>query len=314
MSRPSQPPSPKVSVLLPVYNAAATLPAAIESILAQDFADFELLAIDDGSRDDSARIAEGYAARDARVRAIRNPRNLGLPATLNAGLELAQADLVARMDADDISLPRRLSLQYPALRDDGETAVLGAAMTYLGTDPSRDIVVTVPTDPDEIARVLPESNPMLHPTVMMRRDAIRALGGYRVEFRNAEDYDLWLRVSRRHRLRNLPDIVLRYRLSPSGQTVSKIWEQSLYIQLAKVSHERPDVPLADLMTEAERRRAEIDHRAHETQAIKSIARTLRVLGHYRDALTVLKAGRSTIGTRIYLRSAAKVWAARLFRR
>src|SRR5687768_13164991 len=101
--------APAISVLLPVHNAALHLAEAVESILAQTLADLELLLLDDGSTDGSWAITEGYARRDPRVVALRSAENRGLPATLNAGIARARGALLARMDADDISLPGRLA-------------------------------------------------------------------------------------------------------------------------------------------------------------------------------------------------------------
>jgi glycosyltransferase involved in cell wall biosynthesis len=121
-----RPCAPRVTVLLPVHDAERYLAEAVESILAQSFGDFELLAIDDGSRDGSAAILDAYARRDARVRVVRRPHE-GLIATLNEGLALARGELVARMDADDVALPQRLERQAERLdRDPGLLCIGGA--------------------------------------------------------------------------------------------------------------------------------------------------------------------------------------------
>ncbi|MBA3284207.1 MAG: glycosyltransferase family 2 protein, partial [Nitrosopumilus sp.] len=101
---------PKVTVLMPVYNASAYLHDAIQSILNQTFQDFEFLIIDDGSSDNSEIIIKGY--KDKRIRFIKNEQNIGISATLNKGIELASCELIARMDADDVSYPKRLEKQY----------------------------------------------------------------------------------------------------------------------------------------------------------------------------------------------------------
>src|SRR5437867_12369145 len=105
------PANPAASVVLPVFNAGLTLRRAVESILTQDLIDFELIILDDASSDDSAAIAAGYAARDPRVRFFRHTQNQGLAATLNEGLRMSRASLIARMDQDDESLPHRLRVQ-----------------------------------------------------------------------------------------------------------------------------------------------------------------------------------------------------------
>ena len=125
-----RPTAPRVSVLLPVYDAERYLDEAVESILAQTFSDFELLAIDDGSRDASLARLEAYARRDSRVRVVRQT-HAGLVATLNAGLALARGELIARMDADDVSLPDRLSLQVSALAARSDIVCMGGGFDVI---------------------------------------------------------------------------------------------------------------------------------------------------------------------------------------
>ncbi|MBE9064945.1 glycosyltransferase family A protein, partial [cf. Phormidesmis sp. LEGE 11477] len=108
---------PTVTVLMPVYNGEAYVEAAIDSVLGQSFADFELLVINDGSHDSSPTILQRYADADARVRVVTNPQNIGLAATLNKGRDLATGELIARMDADDICTVDRLAVQVAYLRD-----------------------------------------------------------------------------------------------------------------------------------------------------------------------------------------------------
>src|SRR5262245_14197402 len=115
--------TPAISVLMPIYNAGRFLPAAVESVLAQTFADFELIAIDDGSRDGSSEVLAQLAARDPRIRVFAQ-ENRGIVATLNRALELARAPLVARMDADDLSRPDRFAKQIAFLRQHPEVAAV----------------------------------------------------------------------------------------------------------------------------------------------------------------------------------------------
>jgi len=233
----------KCSVLLPVYNGGAFLPLAIESILKQDDPDFELLLIDDCSTDHSPLAIRNYAASDARVRAVFHRRNLGLAATLNEGLREARSDLILRMDQDDLALPHRIACQVEFMRQRPEVAVAGSFVYHMGRSPRYDRLVTLPTGHDEIAATLTRENCIYHSSVILRRPQILSLGGYRAEFRNAEDYDLWLRVARVHRLANLPQPLLRYRLSVAGMTLGRKWEQALYARMAVVSSRDPALSL-----------------------------------------------------------------------
>jgi glycosyltransferase involved in cell wall biosynthesis len=203
--------SPAVSVLMPVYNGARFLPATLASMQAQTFADFELIAIDDGSTDASSHILQELAGRDSRFRIVRQD-NQGIVASLNRALGLARAPLVARMDADDLSRPDRLARQVAFLAQHPDVAVVSGAMdvvdengVYLRTD-------VFPTLPDEIARELDHRSCVCHPAVMARTSVMRAVGGYRKLLQYAEDYDLWLRILEVARIANLPDVLLSYRL------------------------------------------------------------------------------------------------------
>jgi len=166
-----------VTVLLPVYNAGRPLHAAIDSVLAQDERDFELLIVDDASPDDSASVIRSYAERDPRIRAIYHDRNRGLAATLNEGLELATGELVVRMDQDDESLPSRIRVQSEFMRAHPEVAVAGSHVLHMGAKPAYDRLIRLPTDAREIRETLPRVNCMYHPSVVMRRNVVLELGG-----------------------------------------------------------------------------------------------------------------------------------------
>jgi GT2 family glycosyltransferase len=200
-----------VSVLLPVYDAERYLAEAIESILAQTFSDFELLAIDDGSRDGSLALLEEYARRDPRVRLVCRTHT-GLVATLNAGLALARGELVARMDADDVALPRRLELQVARLDRDPDLVCVGGAYEVIDAKGRRIDLVRPPEAPEQIlAAALEGRSPICHPAALYRRERVIGVGGYDVEVPVAQDYDLWLRLMDVGRLANLSEIVLRLR-------------------------------------------------------------------------------------------------------
>jgi GT2 family glycosyltransferase len=240
----------KCSVLLPVYNAGEPLRECIESILAQDEPDFEFLIIEDCSTDGSAAMIRSFANQDTRIRPIFHERNAGLAATLNEGLQEARSEFVARIDQDDVALPNRLSTQIRFLRTRPQVAVAGSFVYHMGRTPQWDRLVRLPVEHQQIAETLPRYNCLYHPSVMLRREAILALGGYRPEFRNSEDYDLWLRASRAYELANIPVALLRYRFSASGMTLGKKWQQYLYTQMAILSHRWPAWSLERVRAEA----------------------------------------------------------------
>ncbi len=203
---------PLVSVVLPVRDGAAFVAEAIGSILTQTLDAFELLVVDDGSRDATPAIIGGLAARDRRIRVLTQP-SLGLVPALNRGLAEARGPYVARMDADDLAMPERLARQVAALDAHPTVAALGSFCRVIG----RDGTVLghrhrrPPTEPAAIRCALRRGNCMIHPTMMLRRSAVLDAGGYRAAFRLAEDFDLWLRLAERHDLMNLPEPLLTYR-------------------------------------------------------------------------------------------------------
>jgi hypothetical protein len=211
--------APAISVLLPFRDAAATLPACLDSIRGQTWTDFEVLCIDDGSQDDSAALAAARARTDPRIRLLRTPAP-GLVAALNAGLRQARAPLVARMDADDLMHPRRLELQQAAMTADTGLTVLGSRVQafpeHAITDGFRAYVDWQNACIAEaaIAADIYLEAPLAHPSVMVRPERIIAAGGYR-DGPFPEDYELWLRLHRLgHRIGKLPQPLLQWRDQP----------------------------------------------------------------------------------------------------
>ena len=201
---------PAVSVILPIYNGAAHLAEAIESVLTQSFRDLELIAIDDGSSDDSAAIAR--AAADGRVRVIVQ-ENRGLAATLNRGLELAGGRYVARQDHDDIALPGRLERQVAFLDAHPAVAMVGTWAAILGAADEPERHHRHPCDDAPLRFALLFDNPFVHSSVMARTAVLRDVGGYTTDpaRQPPEDYELWSRVARGHEVANIPEVLQCYR-------------------------------------------------------------------------------------------------------
>lgn len=238
--------SPALSVLLPVYNGERFLAAAIESVLGQTFGDFEFIIINDGSRDGSAAIIDGYAARDGRIRAFHQ-ENRGLVATLNRGIELTVAPFIARMDADDVALPRRFELQLARFEGRPELAVVGGFVNIVDAEGRLLRVGDYPTGGEALTRFLTsDAPPIAHPTVVMRRDIVAQLGGYRPQYKHAEDYDLWLRIhDAGYAIENVPVPVLDYR--QHGENVSFVHrrQQALATIIARLAHRMRAAGLVD---------------------------------------------------------------------
>jgi glycosyltransferase involved in cell wall biosynthesis len=205
---------PRVTVLMPVYNAERFLRQAVHSILSQTFDDLELLAVDDGSTDSSLSIIEGYG--DPRIRVVGTSRNLGHTHALNRGLRECRGELIARMDADDVSLPTRLERQVAFMQANPNVALVGTWAELIDEHGRVFHEVKLPCDPVEVRRTLISGNCFYHSSVMFRRDAVIASGSYRLDY--SEDYDLWLRLAARHEVANIPEVLLRYRVH--GEQVS----------------------------------------------------------------------------------------------
>lgn len=207
---------PRVSVLLPVYNAEAYVGDAVRSILAQTFTDFEFLIIDDGSTDASPRILSDLARSDARVRlGIR--ANRGNIATLNELIDMARGEYFARMDHDDIALSQRFARQVEFLDAHPEVVAAGSRALFIDDEglPLMEVMNHYSHEQIERALMKPELG-IIHPSVMMRADACRAIGGYRAEYPHAEDLDFFLRLGEVGRLQNIAEPLLQYRTHASS--------------------------------------------------------------------------------------------------
>lgn len=207
---------PVVSVLMPCYNAAETLPSALESLTRQALTDFELIAVDDGSTDETITLLRTWAADDARLN-IFSQAHRGIVKALNTGLNVCQADYVARMDADDLAHPDRLARQIAFLDQHPDTALVGCQVKAFPPGEVRrgfEIYLewqnSLLTD-ESIRREIFVESPLAHPSVMVRKNWILEVGGYQ-EHGWPEDYDLWLRLYLAGaRFAKLPEVLLEWR-------------------------------------------------------------------------------------------------------
>ncbi len=215
---------PAVSVVMPVHNGILYLESAVRSVLEQTFQNFELLAINDGSTDESAAMLEQLAREDQRVRVIHIPKS-GMRTAVNHGLSIAKADIVARMDQDDICLPDRFEKQYRYLESHPE--VLGVGGAAWAMDEAGMVMFTIhcPAQWATIERLLwSGTNCFIHPAMMYRKAVVLEVGAYQDEY-PTDEYGLWLRMSERGELRNLQDVVLKYRMTASQRSIEKHRQQ-----------------------------------------------------------------------------------------
>jgi glycosyltransferase involved in cell wall biosynthesis len=247
MIAPIPPPSsPRVSVVMTMYNEARFVEEALGSILEQTFRDFELIVVDDGSTDTSAALVE--QCEDPRVRLVRQS-NQGLASALNSGIREAKAPWVGRHDADDISSPDRLALQFARLEAVPELVLLGTNAVLTDEEGAAILTTDYPEDDASLRQILFEGvNPFNHGSVVFRREAALAAGLYREEFSQSQDYDLWLRLSEHGLLGNLGQPLYRWRMRRGGVGVSKSESQRDFGRLALLCAERrarslPEPPL-----------------------------------------------------------------------
>lgn len=240
-----------VAFVIPMFQSAATIRGCLNSIASQTMSRFEALIVDDGSTDDGPDMVAEAARKDPRIRLIRSPSNRGVAGSLNLGMAHTDAALIARLDADDEALPQRLERQVEYMAAVPDTVLCGSFVAHMGVSRARDRVGKVPVEDAAIKRNLHVrgTNPFYHPAVMFRRDVVMEYGGYREWFCHAEDRDLWLRLSRKHRMHNIAEPLIRYRINLSGESVREMWEQRRYARIAMESYRRPDAALEDLWHE-----------------------------------------------------------------
>ncbi|MBI2843637.1 MAG: glycosyltransferase [Armatimonadetes bacterium] len=209
--------NPCISVVMAVYNTAPYLEEAVNSILSQTRGDFEFIIVNDGSADGSGEILDNYSNMDHRIRVVHQ-ENRGLPASLNRGIQLARGKYVARMDGDDISLPERLEKQVSFMGSNPDIGLCGTACRLFG---DKSGVSWTMTDPEEIRCRMLFWPCVTHPTVMMRRDLILKHDlYYRTDFKQAEDYELWVRFSQVCKITNLPETLFLYRIRAKQATAA----------------------------------------------------------------------------------------------
>jgi hypothetical protein len=226
--------NPLVSVVMVACNVDRFLAESIESILGQTFREFEFIIVDFGSTDKSEVIVSSYAAKDSRIKLHKIP-HCGLGEARNAGCFLAQGRYIAIMDADDVSVPDRLTWEIDFMEKHPEVSVLGGAVEWIDTTGKALITWDNPVGDREIQLALLERCPLWQPTVLMRRDAFVAIGGYRPPFAPAEDYDLWLRMAEQFQIANLKQVVLKYRIHPYQVSMRKRTQQTLGVLAAQVA-------------------------------------------------------------------------------
>ena len=238
-------PMPLASVVLPVYNAEHYLEQAVDSVLCQSFANFELLLLNDGSTDRSREILESFSRRDSRCHVYSWP-NRGLVATLNAGLDLAVGEFIIRMDADDVCRPRRFEQQLAYLDSHPECVAVGSRALLIDAEGLPIFEMTDNCTHEDIdGAMLSGKVGIMHPSAAIRASAIKAIGGYREDYPCAEDIDLFLRLAEAGRLVNLPEVLLDYRqhVASIGYSKARMQYESAHNAIRQAQERRGVEPI-----------------------------------------------------------------------
>lgn len=214
---------PKISVIIPVYNAELFLDKAMGSIVNQTFQDVEIICVDDCSTDSSYSILQNFAEKDSRIVVLKNEQNLGIVGALNRGLDVAKGEFIARMDNDDIAELNRFQVQVDFLEKNPQIGLCGTFIKKFG---QVNRLVKLPVAPDEIKANLCFNCCIMHPTVMMRSDLLKKYNlRYDTQFNNSEDFDLWTRCSEFFEIANIPLPLLNYRVHAMSISSAKKEEQ-----------------------------------------------------------------------------------------
>ena len=236
---------PSISVIMPVYNASAFLREALDSVLQQTFSDFELLVVDDGSTDNSVEIVKSY--HDQRVRLITNTHEF--ISSLNKGFDAATGKYIARMDADDLMMPQRMEIQFQFMESNPDIDICSSFAETFGEQKG---IMQRPVNHVDIVSSMLLSNPIIHPSVMIRRSILRQSGClYQYGYACAEDYKLWTDLALKgFKFANIPEPLLLYRISP--QQVTQVFQNDMVVSSLKIGLEYAEAVMEQIVEKEER--------------------------------------------------------------
>lgn len=231
--------TPFISILMPAYNAAKHIQSAIESILNQTTKRWELIIINDGSDDQTAFLINTYA--DSRIKIVENVANLGLTKDLNIGLQRAQGEFIARLDADDLCTPDRLAKQLSYLGQHPETALVGSWAQIIDDDGKIIGYRQPPFEPEALKFNLLFFNPLVHSSIFFRRSVAQEMGGYNEQYRRAQDFEFYSRLTKKYIIGVIPEYLVQYREHSQSVTLAaatKEEAQTAALQIVKQNWEK----------------------------------------------------------------------------
>jgi len=224
----------EISVIMPIYSDKEYLKDSIESIINQDFKDFEFIIVNDGASKEISNIIEKYKLEDERIKIIYHNDNQGLAKSVNDALKIAKGKYIARMDGDDISLIKRLSKQKEFLDKHTDIDIVGSSVEKINQNGDTISIYTPPFTTEDINASLEKYNPMVHPSIMFRNNKGIV---YREKFLAVQDYDLFLRIKdSNQKMANMRDVLLKYRISNKHSDIGRMLKHSSYHLLALDLH------------------------------------------------------------------------------
>lgn len=222
-----------ISIVMSVWNGQQYISTSVESILNQSYKNFEFIIINDGSTDSTAEIIESY--KDDRIVLLNNDTNLGITRSLNRGISVSKGEYIARQDADDISHPRRLEILFDILKSNKNIAVISASFSNFSNEPP--VVSDIEAAGIEFfyvtSEVLKAENPILHGSVIIRKDVLTKAGFYNEEYLRSQDYELWLRIVKNHNIAIVNQPLYLRRVHDECISFKHIREQCYFAELAK---------------------------------------------------------------------------------
>lgn len=224
--------APSVSVVIGAYNAAATLPATVDSVLAQTFADLECIVVDDASQDGTGEWVRARAEQDPRLRLITLDTNGGLTRALVCGVNEARGNWLARIDAGDTWHPEKLSRQFAYSAAHAEVGLVGCWSEDTNLQTGATELRQKPVEHDAITTMLWHACPFIHSTILARLDLVRICGNYDPDFRYAQDYDLYFRLLKITQGHNLPEVFCGRTTHDAAALSYAHWKDQLRCSLA----------------------------------------------------------------------------------
>lgn len=230
-------PHTKVSIVMPIFNGEPFIQETLKSIFSQTYRHYELIIINDGSKDNTKYILKKI--KNSRIRILTNTRRKGVAKSLNSGIRIAEGEYIARMDADDICHPKRLALQVAFLQKNPSVGVVGTFALLIDAHGKEEGSIKLPSRNSEIKSEFFTRNVMIHPSVMIRSSLFKKYGLYDSSLEGAEDYDLWLRFNQHTAFHNLPYNLLSFRRSKKSISYSemkRIQRMAIVARIKAIKH------------------------------------------------------------------------------